>query len=221
MAKDWFVTLGLRPKPLVDGPRYGSANDRCMAAVIDISILFLLLRPLTESLTERIYAAFHLTSPLPSARIESFSQLAQIIWQTRYPWVLSNGLIFLIMGICVLASQMIYGTTPGKWLLGLKIVRHGTEETPSRGRYVLRFFGYILSCLPLMIGVFWMSFNRERRAWHDYIAGTAVISTRPQGWYWRQFKRPFRWAWRKLRPSTPMENTVGEPAAGEGHEDRG
>ncbi len=218
--RDWLMGLAVKRKRAEDaGPRYGDANDRCMAAVIDVVLLFLLLGNFSSWLTEKIYFAFHQLPPTPAMQIASMGQLAEYIWQTRYPWAISNLLIFLLIGVGIITCQMLYGTTPGKWLLGLKIVRRDTLEPPARWRYVLRFFAYFFSVAPLMVGLFWMSFNKERRTFHDYIAGTVVIHTRPRGWYYAQVKRGFRWVRTKISGSAPLEQPVGEPAAGERHED--
>jgi uncharacterized RDD family membrane protein YckC len=67
----------------------------------------------------------------------------------------------------------LYGQTPGKWLMGLKVV-------PVRGggmsiaRALARFGGYFVSALPLYAGFLWM-LGPSRRGWHDLLAGTEVI----------------------------------------------
>ena len=220
MIANFLAPFGLMKKPNVDnGPRYGDANDRCMAVAIDFGILFLLLDEISVWITKTIYGWFNQLSPMVGQRIDNMHDLMQLLWQTRYPWAISNGLIFLLMGLAIITCQMIYGTTPGKWILGLKIVRRGTLEPVARWRYVLRFLGYVPACLPLMIGVFWMSFNKERRCWQDYIAGTVVINTRPRGWVWLMMKRGFFWLKARVMPLPTVEDAVGEPAPEQRHED--
>ena len=218
--RSWFVPFGLRPKPEETGPRYGDTNDRTMAAVIDIALLFLLLNRISQTISDKVFAAFEL-SPLGSnAHAANFSEMAKILWEVRYPWLISNGIIVGLMALFVISCQMAYGTTPGKWLLGLKIVRHKTLEPIASWRYVLRFLAYIPASAPLMLGVIWMSFNKQRRGWHDYIAGTVVINTRPKGWYWQKVKLGYRWLMGKMRPSSRLaEKPMGEPSAKQGHED--
>ncbi len=69
------------------------------------------------------------------------------------------------------------GWTPGKWLLGLRVV---TVEgrTPGLVRSVVRFAAYTLSIAPLLLGVVAIAFDPLRRAWHDRIARTLVVHAR-------------------------------------------
>jgi uncharacterized RDD family membrane protein YckC len=67
----------------------------------------------------------------------------------------------------------LYGQTPGKWLMGIKVVPvHGGRMTTMRA--LARFGGYILSALPFYAGFLWM-LGPSRRGWHDRLAGTQVV----------------------------------------------
>ena len=68
------------------------------------------------------------------------------------------------------------GQTPGKWLLGLRVVALGGGKV-TLGRAVLRFVGYLLSALPFYLGFLWI-LGSERRGFHDRLAGTEVVYTR-------------------------------------------
>ena len=69
------------------------------------------------------------------------------------------------------------GQTPGKMILGLKVVmKDGTPVT--LGRSFLRWFGYTVSALPLMLGYLMVLIDRQKQALHDKIAGTYVINSR-------------------------------------------
>ena len=66
------------------------------------------------------------------------------------------------------------GQTPGKMFMGIKVVRaDGGEVTP--GLAFLRFIGFCLSILPLVLGFFWSIVDREKCAWHDHLAATRVV----------------------------------------------
>lgn len=65
--------------------------------------------------------------------------------------------------------------TPGKMALGLVVVDANTGQPASAGKYVLRYIGYILSAIVLLIGFFWVAFNPRKQGWHDLIAGTVVV----------------------------------------------
>ena len=68
------------------------------------------------------------------------------------------------------------GQTPGKWLLGLRVVALGGGKV-GPGRAVIRFVGYLLSALPFYLGFLWI-LGPERRGFHDRLAGTEVVYTR-------------------------------------------
>ncbi len=67
----------------------------------------------------------------------------------------------------------VYGATPGKMALGLRIV-NDRDENPTVGQAIGRYFAEILSALPFFLGYFWV-FGEQRRAWHDLLAGTYVV----------------------------------------------
>jgi uncharacterized RDD family membrane protein YckC len=67
----------------------------------------------------------------------------------------------------------IKGSTPGKMLLGLKVL--STDGTSiGFGVAFLRSVGYLVSSI-LYIGFIWAAFTRRKQGWHDKIAGTVVI----------------------------------------------
>jgi uncharacterized RDD family membrane protein YckC len=68
------------------------------------------------------------------------------------------------------------GQTPGKWLLGLRVVALGGGKV-GLGRAIIRFVGYLLSALPFYLGFLWI-LGPERRGFHDRLAGTEVVYTR-------------------------------------------
>jgi uncharacterized RDD family membrane protein YckC len=70
-------------------------------------------------------------------------------------------------------STDLTGRTPGKWLMGLRVVRMGGGDI-TLGRAMLRSLGYIVSLIPLGAGFLWVLVDDERRGWHDHIAGTKV-----------------------------------------------
>ena len=68
--------------------------------------------------------------------------------------------------------------TPGKIILGLKIVDVDTGGKLSIGQAIGRYVGYIIAVLPLCLGIFWVGIDKRKQGWHDKLAGTVVIRTR-------------------------------------------
>jgi uncharacterized RDD family membrane protein YckC len=40
---------------------------------------------------------------------------------------------------------------------------------------VLRYVGFVISIIPLAIGLIWAGFDPRKQGWHDKIAGTYVV----------------------------------------------
>lgn len=82
---------------------------------------------------------------------------------------------YLLPLVIVVALWVRYGTTPGKQLIGAKIVDATTGQPLRLGQALVRYFGYILSCLPLFAGLVWVAFDRKKQGWHDKLANTVVV----------------------------------------------
>jgi len=66
------------------------------------------------------------------------------------------------------------GQTPGKMLLGLKIIRINGEEVGYL-RAFIRWIGQIISSLTFTIGYLIAAFTTHKRALHDYIDRKSVV----------------------------------------------
>ena len=67
------------------------------------------------------------------------------------------------------------GGTPGKLLLGLRVVDAATLGPMTTPQALGRYFAYLVSMLPLCLGFIWVALDRRHQAWHDKLAGTLVI----------------------------------------------
>ena len=67
------------------------------------------------------------------------------------------------------------GQTPGKRMLGIRVVDFETGGPIGYGRAVLRDLGRIVSGSVLDIGYLWMLWDREKQTWHDKFAGSVVV----------------------------------------------
>ena len=120
---------------------------RLAAFIIDVHILFLTLRG----------AAWTLDALAPPVNLQS---------------VLIAGFPAFVAAYFVVFWRAI-GRTPGKWLMGVKVVLEGGGRITVR-QALIRLLGYLLSSLPFYLG-FLGNLGQERRGWHDRIAGTEVI----------------------------------------------
>lgn len=68
------------------------------------------------------------------------------------------------------------GVTPGKKVMGLKVINAQTAQMPGLPTMILReIVGRFLSGLFLGLGYFWALFDKSGQAWHDKLAHTVVI----------------------------------------------
>jgi uncharacterized RDD family membrane protein YckC len=91
------------------------------------------------------------------------------------------GIAYLV-GIAIAATYeglFVYklGATPGKMVLGLRVVRPDGGPV-SLGRAVGRYFAKMLSAIIILIGFIMAGFDREKRALHDMLVDTRVIKKR-------------------------------------------
>lgn len=82
---------------------------------------------------------------------------------------------YLLPSIVIIVLWVTCRGTPGKLICGLRLVdgRDGGNIDLLQG--VLRYFGYFLSALPLLLGFLWIAFDARKQGFHDKIAGTRVI----------------------------------------------
>lgn len=77
--------------------------------------------------------------------------------------------------IAIVGSWMALGASPGKIVLGLRIVDEPTggrlSLPQSAGRYVVA----ILGVLCAGAGIFWIAIDRRHQGWHDKIVRTLVV----------------------------------------------
>lgn len=82
----------------------------------------------------------------------------------------------LISPFFYIAFWAFAGATPGKILLGMRIVGpDGGTNGIGILRAILRLIGYMVSSLFFYLGFIWIILDNENRAWHDIIAGTHVV----------------------------------------------
>lgn len=68
------------------------------------------------------------------------------------------------------------GRTLGKALCGVT-VRSNSRDEVGLGQAIAReTVGKLVSTLGLFLGFVWIAFSRKKRGWHDYLAGTVVVT---------------------------------------------
>ena len=134
---------------------------RVAAALIDSVLLFAIIAPLLYW----IYGPQYFVGP------DGVGGLADLL------------LNWLLPAVAVILFWIYRQATPGKMVIGARIVDARTGGPPSTGQLVGRYLGYYVSMIPLGLGLIWVAFDARKQGWHDKLAGTVVVretSPRPR-----------------------------------------
>lgn len=115
----------------------------------------------------------------------SASQATLSFWgslNSLYLQVLNAGLYFCLAFPYYVWGHYRWGTTLGKRLFKIFVVREGEGEFASLsiGQAISRFFAYGLSYLPLGAGYLMAAFHPQKKALHDLVSGTVSIQKTAQ-----------------------------------------
>jgi uncharacterized RDD family membrane protein YckC len=150
-----------------DEVRYAGFWIRCVASVIDTILVSLIVGPLLWKIYGSAY--FQDYVDLLQGRID----LAADRPMFAGPADMLVSLVLPAIGIVIfwIARQ----ATPGKMALSLRIVDANTHAPLSRVQAIVRYLGYYVSMLGLMLGFLWIAFDPRKQGWHDKMARTVVI----------------------------------------------
>jgi uncharacterized RDD family membrane protein YckC len=88
---------------------------------------------------------------------------------------------WVLPAVAVLVFWRYRSATPGKMLIGARIVDATTGEAPSLGQLIGRYLGYYVSSIPFCLGLIWVGIDRRKQGWHDKLAHTVVIRSKRHG----------------------------------------
>lgn len=164
---------------------YPDFLTRLLAISIDVPLAAFLTSPLTQYMTLIIFQ-YVFSDFLESHNfvITSQKDLSLVIMSDDFPGYVNfynfgtfalgaTFVQFIIISFYFVISWTIFGTTLGKFFLKMKIVNFKTLQKPSLISSILRYLFYILG----PINIFYLFFNKQKRAIHDYVAETIVIKS--------------------------------------------
>ena len=67
------------------------------------------------------------------------------------------------------------GQTVGMMPFNMQVVSVADGKKIDIVRALLRYVGFIIAAIPLLIGLIWAAFDARKQGWHDKIASTVVI----------------------------------------------
>ena len=82
---------------------------------------------------------------------------------------------FLVLGVYWVLTWSLMGASLGQKALGLRVVNALNGERIDIGKSVIRYVGFVVSVIPIFLGLIWAGFDARKQGWHDKIAGTYVV----------------------------------------------
>ena len=140
-------------------PRLAGIGTRFVAVLLDGLIAFLILSP-----GYAIIAYATMSNPNnPSTTALIFGGLLMFV--------------LMLVTVALFCTMWAKGMTPGKYFLGLRVIKQDTGEYSGFWRMALReTIGKWISGVICYLGYIWALIDARKQAWHDKIAGTLVIT---------------------------------------------
>lgn len=66
------------------------------------------------------------------------------------------------------------GQTLGMRAFNIKVVRTDGSQLDVGGA-IIRYIGFLISIIPLFLGLIWAAFDSQKQGWHDKLAKTYVV----------------------------------------------
>jgi uncharacterized RDD family membrane protein YckC len=137
----------------INNLKYAGFWIRVWASIIDASLISIIIFPVLISFYGREYF------------------VSEDIIKGPMDFLLS----WLLPAIAIIVFWFYKSATPGKMAISAKIVDASTGLRPSSKQFIVRYFAYFVSTIPLGLGFIWVAFDRKKQAWHDKLAGTVVV----------------------------------------------
>jgi hypothetical protein len=143
------------------------------ASTIDCFLSSLLLLPF-YAIFERISGSDKVRKLLASG-VSPQNIPHDLLIESAIRQMASISLQMIIITIAVMLFWFYKSATPGKMILKMKIIDAITGGKPTRKQFFIRYFGYILSTLPIGLGFMLMYYDKRHQGLHDKMAGTLVV----------------------------------------------
>jgi uncharacterized RDD family membrane protein YckC len=151
----------------IPAPQTAGFFSRFEAFVIDLVIL---------SLVQLVGSAF-IQTMIEFFRLSGVvTRIQSLLADSRIEFAAGVTLMTLLVILYFVFFWTLVGYTPGKAILGLRVVRTNGSKL-SYYRSLVRFFSYWVSAIPIFLGFFWVLWDSKRQGWHDKVAGTLVVYT--------------------------------------------
>ncbi len=142
---------------------------RILASVLDFILSSILASPI-------IYVVMSTYSPNWEEQMVNLLQHPQdpVSSDFRFYLTIGNFISYLMLTLYLSGFYAAHGKTPGKSILRIRVVNHAGQK-PSFVQSLTRGIAFSFSFYLLGIPFAYAFFNPQRRAFHDFLAGTCVV----------------------------------------------
>jgi uncharacterized RDD family membrane protein YckC len=141
--------------------RFGLLGRRLLAVILDSALFYITLLPLMYVL----FGPDYFNNGAETSPHKLLSGLGLL-------HVMLDGVLPIVV---ILFCWTRWGATPGKFLMGLRVVDVVSGGPITLGQSIRRLLGYLVGFLTLYIGFAWAIWDKRCRGWQDYLAGTQVV----------------------------------------------
>lgn len=157
---------------------YPSFYGRVIAVLLDGIILLWPLAMVITAVSNIIWSGPNLTTQdmqvINNTQGEQAVRL--LLSEERVSRFFAEQVLFLLAaGLLWIAFWYRFSATPGKMLLGMKIVDGKTGAPPSVKQYIGRYIAFVPSLVLLGLGLLVSQWTSRGRAWHDMMVDTVVV----------------------------------------------
>ncbi|PIR37552.1 MAG: hypothetical protein COV35_08600 [Alphaproteobacteria bacterium CG11_big_fil_rev_8_21_14_0_20_39_49] len=154
--------------------QYASFTYRMLASVIDTILSAIVFYPFLAAACKFADICKTGNIIIPAADITPIQAL-ELYTQMLMENLSANILEFSLAFFFIIFFWVYKGGTPGKILFKMKIVDAKTHQKIGVVQSIVRFFAYIASVVPCLLGFIWIYFDKRKQGFHDKIARTVVI----------------------------------------------
>ena len=152
--------------------QYAGFVSRFLAILVDILLVIAIM--VVIGLVSQLILSFFRLDTLFATALDNISRTSGL-GQALLRGVAALGSFYFIFYLYyALLHAAAAGVTIGKALIGLRVVR--MDGLPlTFGRSSRRYVAFLLSALPLFLGLLWVIIDDRRQGWHDKLSNTCVI----------------------------------------------
>lgn len=185
-----FRKLTLFPAAyLNDDLEYANITGRAFSVAIDMICLIVLLKfcsgifrwilwlkPISMELADKIKFKLHL-EPEEITFLKTYT----------VKYLIFNIIQLITSIVATITFYMKFQTSPGAWILKIKLLNEKTMQSPTLGKFCKRLACFFLNAFTLGLSYMIIRFTKKRQALHDKMTGTIVVKARRTEGYLKLF----------------------------------